>query len=147
MGVHRLNPVVLSSAFGIIDPHGLVGRSGYFFQIWLPGAPVAGKVPAISELPTVGGADPGNIPDANGCEVMWCAYAWPVVANQSGNRAFFINQTGELLQFKNRVGAPYSGTAKTPAFDEAFLVPGDMASNLRVGVIGGHDNTLWTAVH
>jgi prepilin-type N-terminal cleavage/methylation domain-containing protein len=146
-GVHKLTPVVLSTAFGNIDANGLVARSGYYFQIWLPGAPAGGLTPGISEFPTVGGADPGNLPDANGCEFIWCCYAWPVVVERSGNRTFFINQTGELLQYMNRGGVKYSNTTSKPAFDEAFQTNGDMASNLRVGIAGGHDNTLWTAVH
>lgn len=147
VGARRLNPVVLSTAFGIVNGNGLVARSGYFFQLWLPGPPVGGLVPGVAELPTVGGANPANMPDPNGCEVMWCCYAWPVIAAQSGNRVFFVNQTGELLQYRNRSGVRYSGTARMPAFDEAFSVIGDMASSLRVGSPGGHDATLWTAVH
>lgn len=147
VGVRRLNPVVLSTAFGNVDANGLVARSGYYFQLWLPGIPVGTLVPGVSELPTIGGADPADMPDANGCEVMWCCYAWPVVASQSGNRAFFVNQTGELLQYRNRSGVRYSGTARMPAFDEAFNVMGDMSSSLRMGSTGGHDATLWTAVH
>jgi prepilin-type N-terminal cleavage/methylation domain-containing protein len=147
VGARRLNPVVLSTAFGLVDLHGLVSRSGYYFQLWLPGPPVGGLVPGVSELPTIGGADPANLPDANGCEFLWCCYAWPIVASESGNRTFFINQTGELLQYRNRTGVRYSGTARTPRFDEAFAVMGDMAGLLRVGNPGGHDATLWTAVH
>lgn len=145
-GVLPLNPAVLSAAFGIVDANGLVARSGYYFQVWLPGATVGGLTPGIGEMPTVGGADPVNMPDSNSGEVLWCCYAWPVVARQSGNRAFFINQSGELMQFKNDGPAPYSSTLKMPAFDEAFLTAGDMGSTLRVGIAGGSDNTLWTPV-
>jgi prepilin-type N-terminal cleavage/methylation domain-containing protein len=146
IGVHRLNPIVLSSAFGNVGPNGFVSRSGYNFQLWLPGTPVGGLTPGVAELPTVGGADPANMPDSDGCEVLWCCYAWPVLATHSGNRTFFINQTGELLQTDNRGPAPYSSTTKMPAFDEAYQVAGDMGSSLRVGVAGGSDNTVWVAV-
>jgi len=147
VGARRLNPIVLSTAFGLVDMHGLVSRSGYYFQLWLPGPAAGGLVPGVSELPTTGGADPANMPDPNYCEVMWCCYAWPIVASESGNRAFFVNQTGELLQYRNRTGVRYSGIARMPRFDEAFAVMGDMASKLRVGSPGGHDATLWTNVH
>jgi hypothetical protein len=41
---------------------------------------------------------------------------------------------------------PYSGTTSTPAFDEAFLTPGDMGSGIRIGVAGGANATVWTTV-
>src|SRR6188768_1316813 len=48
-GVHKLTPSVLSVAFGKIDANGLVARSGYYFQLWLPGAPSGGLTPGVSE--------------------------------------------------------------------------------------------------
>src|SRR5262245_9238771 len=91
-GTTALNPAVLSSAFGALNAQSLVSRSGYYFQLWLPGASAGGGVPGIAEMPLVGGADPSNFPEPNNCEVLWCCYAWPMNANESGNRVFFINQ-------------------------------------------------------
>ncbi len=146
IGVKRMDPILLSSGLGLVNAQGLVSHSGYFFQMFLPSTPVGGVTGGISELPTVGGAVPGNLPDADASEFLWCAYAWPMVAHQSGNRAFFINQHGELLQCTNRGATPYSNTVKMPAFDEAFTVAGDMGSAPRVGIAGGHDGSVWTAV-
>jgi prepilin-type N-terminal cleavage/methylation domain-containing protein len=145
-GVHKLTPSALSVAFGNVDSNGLVSRSGYHFQLWLPGAAAGGLVPGIAELPTVGGADPGNMPDAAACAYLWCCYAWPISAGSSANRAFFVNQRGELLQCANNSATPYSGTGMMPGFDEAFVTSGDMSSRCRVGVAGGNDATIWVPV-
>jgi prepilin-type N-terminal cleavage/methylation domain-containing protein len=145
-GVHKLTPNVLSVAFGKIDGNGLVGRSGYYFQLWLPGAQVGGLTPGIGELPTAGGADPSNMPNANLCAYLWCCYAWPISAGNSGKRAFFVNQRGDLLQFNNAMANPYSGTAHMPGFDEAFATMGDMGSKTRIGTTGGHDGTTWIPI-
>jgi type IV pilus assembly protein PilA len=145
VGVDELTPAVLSSAFGTVDANGHVTRSGYLYQMWLPGATAGGLTPGIEEN-AGGGADPANFPDSNNCEILWCCYAWPIDVEGTGNRAFFINQEGDLLQFQNRSATPYTANTQTPGFDEAFLVAGDMASGLRIGVAGGNDNTTWTPV-
>jgi prepilin-type N-terminal cleavage/methylation domain-containing protein len=142
--IDQLKPPVLSAAFGQVA-NSVVARSGYMFQMWLPGPTAGGLTPGIAEDPT-GGALIGPFPDPDNGENMWCCYAWPMQASGAGNRAFCINQEGDMVQYLNRV-APYSGTVKMPAFDEAFKVLGDMASGLRIGApAGGHDNTIWVPV-
>lgn len=150
-GVDELDPSVIADAFGDIDPQSLVARSGYFFQIWLPG-PTAGTVPGLPEAPGAGpgiggGAPgPGGFPDPDNAENLWCCYAWPVRADSTGNRVFFINEEGAIFQFENRLAAPFSGTTKTPLFDEAYTVPADMASGVRMNASGGNEGSTWTAV-
>ena len=140
-----LKPAVLSSAFGTVTAS-LVSRSGYDFKMWLPGATAGGLTPGIAEDLT-GGKAAAPFPDSNNCEILWCCYAWPMQTNGAGNRAFCINQEGDMLQCLNRNPTPYSGTTKTPAFDEAYKVLGDMGSGLRIGApAGGHDNTIWVPV-
>lgn len=143
IGAHRLSPAVLSAAFGSIDASGLVSRSGYYFQLWLPGAESGGLTPGIAEFGTTGGADPSDLPDGAKCAYVWCCYAWPVVHGRTGSRAFFVNQQGDVLQCQNRGATPYSGQVKMPGFDEAFETSGDMASKPRVGLAGGNDGTTW----
>lgn len=145
-GVVRLTPGALSIALGKVDANGLVSRTGYHFQIWLPGAPAGGLTPGVSEMPTAGGADPANMPDPNACAYLWCCYAWPIEADYSGNRSFFVNQFGDVLQYANQSPTPYSGTTKMPAFDEAFITSGDMASKPRGYAPGGNDGTIWIPV-
>jgi prepilin-type N-terminal cleavage/methylation domain-containing protein len=146
VGATPLNPVALSHAFGVVNSNGLVAHSGYYFQIWLPNAPAGGVTSGISELANVGGADPAALPDSDQCEITWCCYAWPIAANTTGNRAFFVCQQGDLLQFDNRSATPYTNIAKMPAFDEAFTTLGDMSSPPRINLVGGHDATRWVPV-
>ena len=129
-----LNPAILSSAFGNVT-NSLVARQGYYFQLWLPDATNgAGLTPGLAEDPN-GGKLAAPFPNPNNGEVMWCAYAWPMDRTRTGNRAFFVNQRGDLLQCLNRTGpAVFTNTTSTPNFDDAYAIPGDMGSAVRVGV-------------
>jgi prepilin-type N-terminal cleavage/methylation domain-containing protein len=144
-----LNPAVLSSAFGTMavgPATGMISRSGYYFQMWLPDATVGGVTAGIAEDPT-GGAVAGTLPNSDNCEILWAAYAWPMDVQGSGNRAFFINQEGDLLQTQNRSATPFNSTTSVPAFDECFLVAGDMASGLNVGAVSvSGSGNIWTPV-
>jgi prepilin-type N-terminal cleavage/methylation domain-containing protein len=140
----KLNPPVLSSAFGTVVGS-RVTRSGYEFQMWLPDATAGGVTPGLAEDAT-GGKLGGTFPNPNNNEIMWCCYAWPMQANGTGNRAFFINQEGDLLQYLNRSATPYTGTTKAPLFGEAYKTATDMGSGLRIGTVGGNDATIWVAV-
>ncbi|MCY2959072.1 MAG: prepilin-type N-terminal cleavage/methylation domain-containing protein [Planctomycetota bacterium] len=150
-GVDELDPNVISDAFGDVDPQSLVARSGYYFQIWLPG-PNSGTVPGFAEAagsgPGIGGGAPGpdGFPDPDNAENLWCCYAWPVDADSTGNRVFFVNEEGTIWQFENRLAAPFSGTTKSPAFDEAYTDAGDMSSGVRMGVAGGNENSIWAPI-
>ena len=145
-GLDELDPSVLSAAFGVVNANSSVTRSGYNFQIFLPG-PTGVGTPGIAEDPG-GGALLGPFPDSDNGEVLWACYAWPMDVNNTGNRAFFINQEGDLLQTQNRGsgGAPvYDGVATTPAFDAAFTVAGDMGSPAAIGAAGA-DTNVWVPV-
>ena len=134
-----LTPTVLSTAFGAVDANGVVTRSGYCFQIFLPSAAVA----PIGVVEVAGG---GAVPGADNCEVFWAAYAWPLQAGNTGNRAFFINQEGDLLSTPNRVtaAAQYSTPAGGPAYSGAYTLA-DMSSAIAVGAAGQDGNT-WVPV-
>jgi len=141
-GTDELTPPVMSAAFGTLNATSQVTRSGYLFQIFLPaaGSPVAG----IAEDATTGGKAAAPFPDPDNGEVLWCAYAWPINASQTGNRCFFVNQEGDLLQFANRTGA-YTGTAAGPTFDAVYQVAGDMGSP--IGLNGASsDGNSWVPV-
>jgi type II secretory pathway pseudopilin PulG len=133
-----LNPAILSAAFGNMTASpqgGIVSRQGYYFQLWLPDATNGGGLtPGLAEDPN-GGKVAAPFPNPNNSEVMWCAYAWPMDRTRTGNRAFFVNQRGDLLQCLNRGGpAVFSNTTSMPNFDDAYTIPGDMGSAVRVGV-------------
>jgi prepilin-type N-terminal cleavage/methylation domain-containing protein len=142
-GTDELTPSVLSTAFGNVDANGFVSRSGYFFQMWLPDV-TAGATPGLAEQPAPGGAG-GTFPDGNNAEILWCCYTWPIDVEGTGNRCFFVNQEGDLLQTNNRSATPFTSTTSTPGFDEAFQTAGDMASPLNVGVASPAGN-IWVPV-
>lgn len=150
-GTDNLNPAVMSAAFGNVT-NSLVSRSGYFFQVWLPDAnnlPTGG----LPEDTTQGGGFAAAFPGSNNGEVMWAAYAWPIQAGQTGNRAFFVNQEGDLYQTQNRVGAAirYTGDPAVagtgPNFDAAYSIAGDMGSPIGTALAANFaDGNTWVPV-
>ena len=139
-----LNPSILPAGMGQMQT-GIVSRSGYYFQVWLPDATYAG----IPEEPT-GGCLTGPVPDPNCGEIAWSCYAWPMEAGSTGTRVFFINQEGDLLVCSNRQATQYTGDPSNggtaPNYDEALLTTGDMSSHYRMSVAGGADNTVWALI-
>lgn len=134
---------VLSGVFRSVRS-GLVESSGYFFLVYLPDAAGVGMAEATS-----GGADAGNLPGADNCEITWCCYAWPANIHHSGVRAFFVNQHGIITQTKNmNAGQNYSGSGTRPAADAAFVDPyvaGSIVDVVAVGTVGS-DGGRWTTV-
>ena len=88
---NQLNPPVLSGAFRTMDTgnNGTVSRSGYIFKLFLP-APTG-----IASEETNAGAFSAAL-DNDLAETTWCGYAWPANYGNSGNRTFFVNQTGDI---------------------------------------------------
>ena len=133
---------MLSTAFGNVDANGVVTRSGYCYQIWLP---AAGLNPV--GLPENAGGGAGAVfPGSDNGEILWCAYAWPMSFNASGNRAFFVNQEGDLLQMNNRgvAGPQYTQSAGGPDFSAAYTAA-DMSAPIASGAAGFDLNT-WVPV-
>ena len=139
--IERVSPPVLSSAFGKLDSSGRHLRSGYVFQVflpgmtgeWLPEAATSGAYPAVS---------------APMCEAMWACYAWPSSYGRSGNRAFFVNQSGEVLQSANAM-TRYSGSTSVPAGAAVLLASATRHTSMQhsVAVNGtGVDGMRWTTV-
>jgi len=158
-----LDPAILPTAFGDIiaddTGEGIVTRAGYYFKMYLPGPTNAGDIAGFPEMATlgVGGSDDPPSADPNNCEVIWCCYAWPVEPESTGNRAFFVNQEGDLLQTLNNTGATqtvvlYSGL-DGPPYDAAFDSTGastltGMGANLGIIAQGldSVDGNVWTIV-
>ncbi len=147
VGTDELNPAVLSAAFGNVNATSQVTRSGYVFQLFMPAAVVAGATAGIAE-DGLGGKLAAPFPDPDNGEVLWCAYAWPLSASQSGNRTFFVNQEGDLMQTANRGAAAYSGTAGGPAFDAFLPVAFDMGAPMSIGgaPAAAQDANTWVPV-
>ncbi len=137
-----ITPPVLSAAFGnVAAAH--VSRSGYIFQMFLPNTAGAG----IAEDAAGGDTTNDNGVDAGQAEVLWCCYAWPSTAGNSGNRTFFINQTGDVLATNGAI-VQYSNTVPTvPTFDVAFIATASasMTGQLAANTVGRDANT-WVVV-
>lgn len=140
VGTVTITPPVLSRAFAKVEGSRVV-RSGYVFQIFLPSKIAAGT----AEHKDGGGA--GVSVDAAKAEVLWCCYAWPVEAGATGQRAFFINQGGDVLACSNADGL-YSGAEKAPAATAAFLASdtGAMFSKVAANQLG-KDGKDWRVIN
>jgi prepilin-type N-terminal cleavage/methylation domain-containing protein len=176
LDVGVLDPPILPTPFGNVefDSSGsecVVERAGYYFKIYLPDVtdPNTNLIPGLPETGAVGvgGQDSGaTFPDPDNCEVIWCCYAWPVSPESTGNRAFFINQEGDLLQTLNNEGntnvaIPYDGLTSVPTYDAAFSdMVGDPNANALTGMgaalgitaqvmamgAAANDGNVWTIV-
>ena len=134
--VIRVTPPVLSGAFANLDTGGRILRSGYYFQMYLPGM---GGSPTPESATMVGVA-------AADAEVLWCCYSWPASRGNSGNRAFFINQAGDVLSTNNAT-ARFSGTTTVPTGSSAFL-SGRTLMSASVSVNNtGNSGDRWTVVN
>lgn len=112
-----IEPPSLSGAFQNVQDNGLgtgvVTRSGYVFQMFLPGA---GGAPVPEDA--AGGPGAGAVDD-NLAETLWCCYAWPATKDTTGTRVFVVNQTGDILATDNAV-QDYSGPDLGPAGVAAY---------------------------
>jgi prepilin-type N-terminal cleavage/methylation domain-containing protein len=136
-----LDPAILGNTFQNVDANGYVNKSGYYFRIFLPdpATPPAG----VGENGGGGPTGVGAVGD-DSCENLWCAYAWPVGSGTTGNRAFFVNQRGEIVQ--TRMNALTYDAATPPAFDACYLVAGDMTSGVAINGGVAQDGNTWTPV-
>jgi prepilin-type N-terminal cleavage/methylation domain-containing protein len=113
-----LNPPVLSGSLATVVG-GYVNKSGYLYEMLLPDA--AGPGAPLNEA-AAGGSPGGESADLS--ETTWMAYAWPMGFANTGNRAFVVNQTGDVLQTNNLAGpgaaGHYAATTSPPAGDAAM---------------------------
>ncbi|MCB9890700.1 MAG: prepilin-type N-terminal cleavage/methylation domain-containing protein [Planctomycetes bacterium] len=138
----KVAPPVLSGAFGKVDTTGRVLRSGYYFQMYLPGvgADFLAEADPTAAYPTV---------DPSQSEVLWSCYAWPASFGNSGKRAFFVNQQGDVMATSNAT-TKYSGTTTPPSGGAAYVtvsgVTLSMAAEVAVNTTGT-DGMRWTVVN
>ena len=139
----RITPPVLSGAFGNVA-NSTVTRSGFIFQMYLPN----NTATAVPEAAT-GGVDSASPPDPAQAEVLWCCYAWPSSRGNSGKRAFFVNQSGDVLASKNIAATQlYNGTTNPPLPTAAFAngTAGAMSSTVAANQ-SGVDGGVWIVVN
>jgi prepilin-type N-terminal cleavage/methylation domain-containing protein len=137
----KLNPPVLSGAFSTVNANGMVNKSGYLFAMHLPDNAGAGLDEANG-----GGSPTGEFPDL--CESTWICYGWPTTYQNTGNRSFVVNQTGDLLQ-TNNVTQTYSGTGTAPAPDAAMATAGVITGAMSIGgqPAAAQDTGTWVVVN
>jgi prepilin-type N-terminal cleavage/methylation domain-containing protein len=142
VGTTRISPPVLSGAFAKTDTNGNIVRSGYIFKMYLPGAGAAWMAEAAN-----GAGGSGVSVNAASSEVLWGCYAWPSSFGNSGKRAFFMNQAGDVLACRNTT-QQYNGTTKTPtAGTAAFLnASAPMSGTVAVNVTAA-DSERWIVVN
>ena len=138
-----LNPPVLSGAFRTFNTNNEVSRSGYLFHMILPGAAGAGVI----EVQT--GALAAAL-DSDLAETSWCCYTWPASYSTSGNRTFFVNQTGDIVGTETPT---YSGTGTlgTAALAGAAFKNGTGVLTSITGLVAvgttGRDNNKWKQIN
>ncbi len=139
-----LNPPVLSGAFRTLNANAEVSRSGYLFAMYLPGAAGIGVAESTAASDSINGTL-----DNDTAETTWCAYAWPTNYSTSGNRTFFVNQTGDITATDV---STYSGTGALTAATSgsAFTNTGGAVTNI-TGVVAvgatGRDSNRWKQVN
>ena len=129
-----LVPTVLSSVFRTSDANGIVTRSGYNFIIGLPRAD--GTPALVVDMSLV---------DPEIGETTWACYAWPTSYGNTGNRTFFVNQSGNIVWTND---SSYTGPNAVVAAEAAFLgaagsstITGDLAAGAT-----GRDGNFWRSV-
>jgi prepilin-type N-terminal cleavage/methylation domain-containing protein len=137
-----LNPPVLSGAFRTFNANSEVSRSGYLFKMFLPGAGGIGVEEKSS------GALAAAV-DSDLAETSWCCYTSPSSYSTSGNRTFFVNQTGDIIGTDS---STYSGTGKFVASDAgaAFKTGTGALTNI-TGLVAvgtkGRDGNIWKQIN
>jgi len=135
-----LNPSIVSTGLGQVNPAGAATRSGYFFQILLPNA--AGE--EVLERPI--GAFSGSV-ETDLAEVYFSIVAWPSNYGNTGNRTLFVNQAGDIT-FADDFGYSGANMYVNGAAGMALTAPGDvnsMLGDIASGVLG-RDGNLWRVV-
>jgi len=141
-GVEMLDPPSVSQALGNVVGLGVVTKSGYAVVMFLPGG---GGAPIMEPA---AGAFPGPAPaDANDQEVAWCCYAIPMAINNTGNRAFVVNQQAQVYSTANVGVQDYDLTNFAPlaANPNAAFEVGvtNLDGKFAVGVGAGQDGGTW----
>ena len=135
-----LDPSILGATFQVVN-NGVVTKSGFMFTLFLPD-------PLFAPVQELANGGPGAAVDPDACEVLWCAYGWPVDYGTTGNRAFFVNQRGEILQTKMDT-VQYSGQVTPIVTGLEAYAGGDMSTAIGMAVAGAsasNDLTIWTPV-
>jgi hypothetical protein len=108
----------------------------------LPGAAGIGVVePALTAAPVAAF-------DTNLAETSWCCYASPASYSTSGNRTFFVNQTGDII---GTDFATYTGNIVFTATNVGAAFAAGGGATLITGRIAvgstGRDTNVWKQIN
>ena len=148
----EMRPAAVSASLSNVDRIGFASKAGYALMILLPdsSSPIAKWVHEVNNgtfdvpIPDVNSA--GQLGGGSGkigvdlAESIWCCYAIPQARGNSGNRCFFTDQAGDILQSPNDV-AKHSGVTVAMDGRSAFFGDG-ITSKLAVGT-AGKDLDVW----
>ena len=84
-----------------------------------------------------------GVVDPDLAETTWCAYAWPANFGNSGNRSFFVNQAGDIVQVLDQ---SYSGPNAGPNPEAACTGAGTSITGNTASSATGRDGNLWRPV-
>lgn len=140
-----VSPAYIPSVLGPTGAAVRSNKSGYHFQMFLPGSSAA-LSDTGSTTPTVLTTTNQAVIDAQ--EVNFRCFAWPQKRTNTGNRAFALDSTAEVLSTVNTVKM-YDGTTSTVAFDAAVDSGTTDAASTFSGLfksnITGKDGGKWIA--
>lgn len=103
----RLDPAVLSPSMGATQ-NGVLTRSGYMFQVWLPAARGNGGVYESKQKD-------GKDVNTEAAEVNFLAYCWPLDAGNTGNRVWALRSN--VMYACQNPGGKYSSAEHMPKSD------------------------------
>ena len=139
-GTSKITPPILSPALaGVTNNTGYVTKSGYAFVLFLPDTTATNAGFSHEIGPAASFKMNVNV-GTDLAETTWCAYSQPVARGNSGNRRFFVNQSGDVMQSANDV-AKGQGVSATLNGNSAFKGVGITAS-VAVGTTG-NDGDVW----
>ena len=136
----KVNPPILSPKMAGVDATGVVRKGGYCYRVFLPDSAFpSGFTHETGPAEKVGLAGGTARVGVEMSETCWCAYAWPEKLGETGNRVFFVNHTGDVMQSANEA-AKWAGE-KAPPGNSAFLGDG-ITAPLAVGT-RARDGEVW----
>jgi hypothetical protein len=132
-----VSPPLLPAEFRMVGTTGELRLSGYLFRVFLPGE--SGLAVGESQLFPVAEAV-----DARLASRAWCCYAWPSNHGTAGDRTFFVDATGVVLETDC---ALYSGEGAFSADAAGAALRRGPATNDVTGVAAvdaiGRDGRTW----
>ena len=82
------------------------------------------------------------------CESTWCAYAWPGQRSKSGNRTFFVNQSGSITSNEDALlsGSSALDDRAGVAFERGGS-PKHITGRIAVGTVGRDGSGMWKSLN